>query len=198
MGDDMADTRAAAAHVMARVVGKKRRIPAIWIIPALAILIGLWLAWDTLSKQGPTITVTFETAAGLKAGESDVRYKDISIGTVKRLAFSSDHSRIIVTIGTTNEAAGLITDDTRFWIVRPQLSGGSLRGIGTLLSGPYIQVYPGKSRTVTRRAFVGLEDPPVLESDIPGTTFLVKADRLGSISAGSPVFFRDLTVGEVL
>ena len=194
----MADRIDPEALTEARVLVKKRRIPAIWIIPLLAIAIGAWLAWDTLSKEGPTLTVSFEAAGGLKAGESDVRFKDISIGTVSNLGFSKDRRRVIVTIATTSQADGLITSDADFWIVRPQLFAGSLRGLGTLISGPYIELRPGTSADTRKRDFVGLENPPVLETEEAGTTFLVKAERLGSISVGSPVFFRDLTVGEVL
>jgi paraquat-inducible protein B len=194
----MADRVDPDALADARVLVKKRRIPAIWLIPLVAVAIGAWLAWDTLSKEGPTITVSFEAAGGLKAGESDVRFKDISIGTVKNLGFSPDRRRVIVTIATTSQADGLIASDTEFWIVRPQLFAGSLRGLGTLISGPYIALRPGTSTDTRKRDFVGLENPPVLETEQAGTSFLVKAERLGSISTSSPVFFRDLTVGEVL
>jgi len=49
-----------------------------------------------------------------------------------------------------------------------------------------------------QREFVGREDPPILQANVPGHVFLLKAKRLGSISLGSPVFYRDLNVGEVL
>jgi paraquat-inducible protein B len=182
----------------APVVTRKRRIPVIWVIPALAVAIGIWLAWDTLSKEGPTITISFRAAAGLKAGESNLKFKDINIGTVSALRFSADHQRILVTVGTTAEMRDLLTDDSQFFIVKPELFAGSLRGIGTLLSGPFIEMVPGTSSQHDQHDFIGLEDPPVLEADTPGTTFLVKADRLGSLSVGSPVFFRDMSVGQVL
>jgi paraquat-inducible protein B len=38
----------------------------------------------------------------------------------------------------------------------------------------------------------------VLQSDVPGRTFLLRAKRIGSLNLGSPVLFRDLEVGEVL
>jgi paraquat-inducible protein B len=57
---------------------------------------------------------------------------------------------------------------------------------------------PGSGTAKTQHEFVGREDPPVLDTSIPGRTFLLKAGRLGSISVGSPIFYRDLPVGEVL
>jgi paraquat-inducible protein B len=57
---------------------------------------------------------------------------------------------------------------------------------------------PSAAGGTPQTAFTGLEDPPVLSSDVPGHTFLLKAARIGSLNLGSPVSFRDLTVGEVL
>ena len=176
---------------------RSRRVPVIWVIPILAILIGVWLAWDTLSKEGPTITVTFDTAEGLQAGQSQLKYRDIVLGTVKDLDLSEDRSHVIVTIATTRKAEPLLTDQTVFWVVKPRLFAGNVSGLSTLLSGSYVGMLPGAAGK-PQRAFTGHEDPPILQAKVPGHTFTLKAARLGSISLGSPVFFRDLDVGQVL
>lgn len=179
-------------------IRSRRRFPIIWGIPLLAIAVAVWLAWDTLSKEGPTLTISFTSAEGLQAGQSQLKFKDLTLGTVKTLRLSDDHSHVIATIGTTSDAAPLFTSDTVFWVVRPRFFAGSLSGLGTLISGSYVGMLPGSREGTVRHSFAGLEDPPVLQTETPGRTFLVKADRLGSISVGSPVLFRDLTVGEVL
>jgi len=46
---------------------RARRIPIIWVIPLIAIAIGAWLAWDTVSRRGPTITTSFVSAEGPQA-----------------------------------------------------------------------------------------------------------------------------------
>ena len=186
-------TGVGAAHVR-----RRRRIPIIWIIPALAIGIGAWLAWDTISSEGPTITIQFQNAEGLTPGQSQLKYKDLTLGTVKSLALTADRSRVLVTIATVREAADLLSDRTVFWVVKPRLFAGTLSGLNTLISGSYIAMLPGKTGGRAQVDFMGLEDPPVLVSDVPGRTFLLKADRVGSLNLGSPVFFRDLNVGEVL
>src|SRR5215813_9526744 len=98
--------------------GRSRRISIIWVIPLLAVAIGAWLAWDTWSKEGPTIRVSFDTAEGLQAGQSQLKYKDITLGTVKSLELSPDHSHVIVTIATTHQAKPLLTDKSIFWVVK--------------------------------------------------------------------------------
>jgi paraquat-inducible protein B len=80
----------------------------------------------------------------------------------------------------------------------PRLMAGQISGLDTLISGSYIELLPGVAGGRAATAFTGLETPPVLTSNMPGRTFLLHADRVGSVSVGSPVFFRDLDVGQVL
>jgi paraquat-inducible protein B len=177
---------------------RSRRVSAIWLIPMIAVAIGAWLAWDTLSKEGPTITISFETAEGLQAGQSQLKFRDIQLGTVHSLALSPDHAHVLVTIATTRQAEPLLTSDTQFWVVKPRLFAGSVSGLSTLVSGSYIGMLPGRAGGTSKRDFVGREDPPLLVSNEPGHTYLLKAGQLGSVTLGSPVFFRDISVGEVL
>jgi paraquat-inducible protein B len=170
----------------------------IWIIPLVAVAIGAWLAWDTWSKQGPTIRISFDTGEGLQAGQSQLKFKEIVFGTVKSLDLAPDHAHVVVTVATTHEAKALLTENTIFWVVKPRLFAGNVSGLETLLSGSYIGMVPGAAGGKAVRDFVGHEDPPILQANVPGHTFVLKAKRLGSISLGSPVFFRDLNVGEVL
>jgi paraquat-inducible protein B len=101
-------------------------------------------------------------------------------------------------VATTRQAKPLLTNDTQFWVVKPRLFAGNVSGLSTLVSGSYIGMMPGGATETSKRDFAGREDPPVLETNVPGRTFLLKATRLGSVQIGSPVFFRDLSVGEVL
>jgi paraquat-inducible protein B len=177
---------------------RSRRLSIIWIVPLVAVAIGGWLAWDTLSKEGPTIKITFEGGEGLQAGQSQLKYKDIVFGTVKSLTLSPDQTHVIVTVATTHQAEPLLTEGTIFWVVKPRLFAGNISGIETLLSGSYIGMLPAATAGKSKTKFVGLEDPPVLGAHVPGRTFLLKSKRVGSVSVGSPIFFRDLNVGEVL
>jgi paraquat-inducible protein B len=187
-----------SAPVVGRAsVRAARRLSVIWIIPVVAVAVGLWLAWNTLSKEGPTITISFEGAEGLQAGQSQLKFRDFQLGTVQRLALAGDHQHVLVTVATTSEATSLLTDTTIFWVEKPRLFAGNLSGLGTLISGSYIGMLPGAAGRA-KREFVGQEDPPILEANVPGTRFVLHSARLNSVSVGSPVFFRDLDVGEVL
>jgi paraquat-inducible protein B len=184
-----------APHATTR---RSRRFSVIWVIPLVAVAIGAWLAWDTLSKEGPTIKISFESGEGLQAGQAQLKYKDIVFGTVKSLALAPDQTHVVVTVATTHEAGPLLTDQTVFWVVKPRLFAGNISGLETVLSGSYIGMLPGATSGKKQHDFVGQEDPPILQANVPGRVFLLKSTRIGSISVGSPVFFRDLSVGQVL
>ena len=180
------------------VTRRSHRVSIIWLVPLVAIAIGGWLAWDTLSKEGPTIKVTFDSAEGLQPGQSQLKYKDIVFGTVKSLDLTPDKYHAVVTISTTREAEPLLTDKAAFWVVKPRLFAGSISGLDTILSGSYVGLSPGLSGGAPKREFVGQEDPPILDEHIPGRIFELRSAKIGSISVGSPIFFRDISVGEVL
>ena len=110
----------------------------------------------------------------------------------------TDNTHAIVTIATSAQAAPLLTEGAVFWVVKPRFFAGNLSGLDTLLSGSYVGILPAASRGKKQTTFKGQENPPLLEADVPGRKFLLKSKRIGSISVGSPIFFRDLAVGEVL
>jgi len=177
---------------------RRRPIPLVWIIPVLAALIAAWLAWDTYSKRGPTITILFDSGDGLQAGQSQLKFKDVTMGTVKTIAVTPDFNKVLVTVETTREAEPLLGEKTVFWIVKPQLFAGSVSGLDTLISGSYIGMMPSKEKGKRGTSFVGSSYPPILTTDVPGTTFTLETGKLGSLSLGSPIFYRGLEVGTVL
>lgn len=179
-------------------VKRRVRFSLIWLIPVVTILIGGWLAWDTISKRGPTITITFSGGEGLQAGQSHIKHKDVDLGLITSVVLSPDASQVIITAEMKHAAIPFLTDQTRFWVVSPRLFAGRISGLDTLISGSYVELLPSATPGKPATQFTGLENPPVLISNEPGRTFLLQADRVGSVSVGSPVFYRDLQVGTVL
>jgi paraquat-inducible protein B len=178
-------------------VQRKKQISIVWLIPIVAVLIGGWLAYKGLSEKGPTVTITFESAEGLEAGKTKVKYKDVTIGEVRTIHFSADLSRVIVTAVLVKEAEPYLTENTRFWVVRPRVTASGVSGLGTLFSGAYIGMDPGKEGEPARN-FKGLEIPPVVTTGKPGHEFLLRATTLGSLDIGSPVYYRQIQVGQVI
>jgi len=175
----------------------RRRVQLVWIIPILAALVGAWIAVTTIMAQGPTVTISFRTAEGLEAGKTKVRYKDVEIGLITHVSLARDGSGVIAEAQFDKDAARLLVEDTRFWVVKPRVSSSSVTGLGTLFSGSYIGVDVGKSNE-PRRRFVGLEIQPIVTGDVPGTHFVLRSDEIGSLGIGSPLYFRRIEVGQVV
>ncbi|MDW3682382.1 MlaD family protein [Cupriavidus sp. CV2] len=177
---------------------RARWLPSlVWLIPIVAAVVGLSLLINTLASRGPEITVTFRTAEGLTPGKTPVRYKDVDIGLVKTARLAADRSHVIATIALTKDAETFAVADTRFWVVRPRFAMSGVSGLETLLSGAYIGVDAGKSGE-TRRSFTGLEVPPTVTADASGRQFVLRAQDLGSLDIGSPVYYRRVQVGHVV
>jgi paraquat-inducible protein B len=173
-----------------------RSLPWFWIVPLLAVLIGLGLAAKAIYEEGPTVRIQFDSAEGLEAGKTRVRYKSVEIGMVTAIQLSSDRKNVIVTAQITRDAAPLLVKDARFWVVRTRFAAGQLSGISTLISGAYIGLDIGRSGEEARQ-YVGLNSPPTILTGEPGREFVLAGAELGSLDVGAPVYFRHLVVGQV-
>ena len=171
---------------------------SIWLVPVIALIIGGWLIYQTLSSKGPTVTISFATADGIEAGKTRVKYKDVTVGTVDDLILKPDLSGVELTVEMAAGAENYLTENTRFWVVRPRVSLQGVSGLDTLVSGSYIEVDPGEPGKESIRDFVGLEDPPALRSGRTGKEFTLNSTKLGSYSVGSPVYYRGFEAGEIL
>lgn len=175
----------------------RKRLPLVWIVPLMAIVAGIIVVIQQTLAQGPRIDITFLGADGLEANKTKIRYKDVDIGDVTDIHVAKDRKTVVVTARIHRDASDYLVDDTRFWVVRPRVAGGSVTGLGTLVSGAYISVDVGHS-PVERRSFTGLEVPPIVTSDLPGREFVLHADDIGSLSVGSSVYYRHIAAGQVV
>ncbi len=168
---------------------------AIWVLPLLALLIGGWLAWKAMSEAGIEIQIRFENGDGIQVGKTQLMYKGIQVGKVTDLHVTKDIKGVVATVEVLKEAGPYLSKDTRFWLVRPRVSLAGVTGLETLVSGIYIAIDPVKGER--ERNFVALPEPPPLSDSLPGLHLTLKAERLGSLEQGSPVYYRQIQVGQV-
>ena len=142
-----------ATRVAARWV-----FPAVWVVPAVAAIVAGYLVYDRVRDSGPEITIRFRDAAGLRPGQTPVRYRGVAIGQVTEVVLSKDLQHAVVRARLQRSAAPVAREGTVFWIVRPEVGIGSITGLGTVLTGPQIEALPGRGKATS--AFVGLESPP--------------------------------------
>jgi paraquat-inducible protein B len=168
----------------------------VWVVPIIAALVGVWVAITRIESEGPKITLVFGSAEGLEAGKTKIEYKGVEVGTIESIELAPDHQRVITTAQMAPKTEDFLVEDTRFWVVRPRISGANITGLGTLISGSYIAMEIGSSQHA-KRDFVALENPPVVTGGAPGRFFVLQTPNLGSLDYGTPVFFRRLQVGEL-
>jgi paraquat-inducible protein B len=180
-----------------RAVPRKRtRLSLVWFIPILAALVGAWVAVARIRSEGPKITIVFRSAEGLEAGKTKINYRGVDIGVLSTIRLSEDRQRVIAIAQMAPKTEDFLVEDTRFWVVRPRISGANVSGLGTLISGAYIGIEIGNSKE-EKTDFVALETPPVVSIDVPGRFFVLTTSDLGSLDTGTPIFFRRLQVGQV-
>ncbi|MBM3103926.1 MAG: MlaD family protein [Pseudomonas sp.] len=178
---------------------KTRRfsVSLVWIVPIIAVLIGISLVVHNWLQQGPTIQITFKTGEGLTANKTEVKYRNVVIGHVTTVELSQDQKSVTATVSLVKQADNFTREDSKFWVVRPRIGAGGVSGIDTLFSGDFIGADFGQSST-RAKAFKGLEMPPPITYGEPGKRFTLHTDDLGSLGVGSPVYYRKIPVGQVV
>jgi len=169
------------------VVKKKTGISPIWILPIIALCIGGWLLYKGIRDAGVKIVVHFENGSGVTAGKTRVMYKGIPVGMVKDMKVDKGLNSVSLIIEMERQTKSKLVEDTRFWMVKPEVSAGRVSGLETLFSGIYIGVEPGTS-SVKRRDFIGLPHPPVVPEHAPGLHIKLRADALRSLQKGSRIY----------
>jgi paraquat-inducible protein B len=177
-------------------VAKRRRISAVWLIPLVALVLGIWLVVYTWLDQGPEIEIAFQTADGIEAGKTKIKARSVEVGVVESVVLGDDFESVIVTSQLERTALPLLREDTKFWVVRARVGTAGISGLGTLLSGGYIELEPG-SGAEGRRSFIGLENPPVTPAGTAGLRFALTSDQALSVGTGTPILYRGYRVGRV-
>src|SRR6185437_7112588 len=177
-------------------VRPRRWLVWVWVVPIVAAGLVVWLAWRSLADRGPMITIAFKDAEGLQAGQTKIQHRDVDVGTVQEVELTPDMSRVIVHARMTRQAAEYLNENTRFYIVAPHVGVGGISGLSTIVSGSYIEMYPGKDGE-EQLHFVALDEPPILPPDTQGRSFTLQAPDLGSLTRGSPISYSGVSVGEV-
>jgi len=190
-------TESGSPAVAEAVIGEKPKFSLIWVVPIVAAIIGAWLIYKAITEEGPTITVTFETGAGLTAGKTKVKYRSVDVGFVEMIDLAEDLKHVVVTIKMSPGAKNYLREGTRFWVVRARVTAGEVQGLGTLLSGAYIGIDPVADGP-RKKKFVGLEKAPVIAAGEEGRHFKFKTKKLGSLAVGAPIYYRQFSVGRIL
>ncbi len=177
-------------------ISKGKKFTAIWLIPLVAAVLGIWMVVFTFMTEGPEIEIGFKTAVGLEAGKTRVKFRNVEMGMVQEVTLSDDMEGVIAVVKLEREAIPLLGEDTHFWVVRARVGGGAISGLDTLLSGAYIEISPATSQSKVRE-FVALEKPPLTPAGAPGLRLVLLSERSASVGSGDPVLYNGFKVGRV-
>ncbi|MBG0756206.1 intermembrane transport protein PqiB [Vibrio cidicii] len=177
-------------------VTSQKQLSAIWIIPILALAMGLWMLFQYVNSTGPKITLILPTADGLEVGKTQIKALNVNVGVITDITLSENYDHIVATAQMSKDAERMLREDTLFWVVKPRIGREGISGLDTLLSGAYIQLQPGK--VSTSKAYFNVMDlPPIAPPDTKGLRLLLTSKEAGKLSVGDPVMYEGFTVGRV-
>lgn len=177
-------------------ISQKSSISSIWLLPIIAGLIGIWLIFKAFTESGVDVVVVIDSADGIVAGQTEVKFKGFPIGLVKELEISNDLTEVHVTIELKREAKKHLSENTLFWLVKPEISLSGISGLDTVITGNYFEMLPVDGKKSIRK-YKALKEPPPESEDSPGLHLALHAKDLGSISHGSGVYYKQIKVGAV-
>lgn len=169
----------------------------IWIIPILALAIALGVAWQTYSARGPLIEVSFENGSGIAAGETELRYRDITVGVVEEVGFTEGLDRVLARIRVDKDVAPYIDNGSVFWIVEPEVTAQGITGLSTVLSGVYIEGSWDTEIGTAAVRFQGASTAPLIRPGRSGLQIAFRTSANGQLTDNAPILFRGIEVGRV-
>jgi paraquat-inducible protein B len=175
---------------------RQTRLSPIWVVPIVAIAIGLWLVYDNYTSRGTEVTLTMDNAEGIEAGNTLIRSRNVEIGRVQSVRLSDDLSHAVLTARIQPEVEDMLREDSRFWVVKPRIGREGISGLGTVLSGAYIQLEPGTAEA-PRREFPVSDIPPVAPAGQAGLRLSLTSQLGNSLRVGDPVSYQGYTVGRI-
>ncbi|MFI0489178.1 MAG: MlaD family protein [Yersinia sp. (in: enterobacteria)] len=176
-------------------VKHKRRISPFWLLPFIALLIAGWLIYNNWQERGTEVTIDFESATGIVAGRTPIRYQGVEVGMVQSINLDDDLRNIKVTASIKNDMRDSLREGTQFWLVTPKASLAGISGLDALVGGNYIGMLPGEGKP--QNHFTALDTQPKFRLNTGELMVHLHAPNLGSLNNGSLVYYRKIPVGKV-
>ncbi len=175
---------------------KVRNWSPVWIFPIVTALIGAWILFYHYSHQGPEVTLITTNAEGIVGGKTPIKSRSVDVGVVESTTLTDDLTHVEIKARLNSGMEKLLHNDSVFWVVKPQVGREGVSGLGTLLSGAYIELQPGAKGSVPDQ-YTLLDAPPLAPPDAKGIRVILDSSKAGQLSPGDPVLFRGYRVGSV-
>ncbi|WOI55615.1 MlaD family protein [Palleronia sp. LCG004] len=200
MTDDPSSQRSAGAATPELRTARRSvlsRLSIVWLVPVLALVISLTVVWQNYADRGPLITVLFDNASGVRAEETQLRYRDVVVGVVEAVRFSEDLDQVAVEIRVDKEIGDYIDDSAQFWVVSAEVSAQGVAGLDTVLGGVYIEGDWDGVAGEPRHLFEGVSSAPLVRYGERGVSFELRGDSVEGLSEGTKIYYRGIEVGQI-
>ncbi|MDU2297707.1 MAG: intermembrane transport protein PqiB [Citrobacter freundii] len=177
-------------------VQKVKNWSPVWIFPIVTALIGAWVLFYHYSHQGPQVTLITTNAEGIEGGKTTIKSRSVDVGIVESATLTDDLTHVEIKARLNSGMEKLLHKDSVFWVVKPQVGREGISGLGTLLSGVYIELQPGNKGSKLEN-YQLLDSPPLAPPDAKGIRVILDSKKAGQLSPGDPVLFRGYRVGSV-
>ena len=177
-------------------IQKVKNWSPVWIFPIVTALIGAWVLFYHYSHQGPEVTLITANAEGIEGGKTTIKSRSVDVGVVESATLADDLTHVEIKARLNSGMEKLLHKDTVFWVVKPQIGREGISGLGTLLSGVYIELQPGAKGSKMDKYDL-LDWPPLAPPDAKGIRVILDSKKAGQLSPGDPVLFRGYRVGSV-
>ncbi|TMO55646.1 intermembrane transport protein PqiB [Pseudoalteromonas phenolica] len=177
-------------------IESKPKFTVIWIIPIIALLITVWMLFKYQADQGYTIYIKMTTAEGITAGKTEVKVRNVNVGLVKGLELDLSQNGVLAKVQIDNQYGDLLTEDAKFWVVKPRIDQSGISGMNTLLSGAYLELEPGQSQNLSY-LFTLEDEPALISNDIEGKRFKLTANSAEVLDIGTSIYFRGYRIGQI-
>ncbi|MEM7720136.1 MAG: MlaD family protein [Pseudomonadota bacterium] len=173
------------------------RASIVWLVPLAALVVSLWVAWESYSDRGPLIEIVFNEATGIRSGETELRFRDVQVGIVEDVGFSDSLDTVRVSVRLDREIAAYADAGASFWIVQPEVSAQGVSGLDTVLSGVFIEAAWDSEPDGLQSEHLGSSRAPLMQSGQSGLTFRLTAGQGVQLSGGAPILHKGVEVGRI-
>ena len=169
----------------------------VWLVPLAALLIAVVIAWQNYANRGPLIEIAFADAAGMRGGETVVKYRDVEVGLVETISFSDDLSEVVAEVRLSPDVADYVDSGAQFWIVEPEVTTRGVSGLETVLSGVFIEGEWDAAPDGLVSRHKGLSKRPLAAGDGEGVRIRLTAAPGVFLGDDTPILFKGIEVGRI-
>ncbi|PIE57712.1 MAG: hypothetical protein CSA33_06600 [Desulfobulbus propionicus] len=148
------------------------------------------------AEFGLDMHLQLASGEGIVTGKTKVMYRGLKVGVVKEVILNNDDLHTVTArILLDPRAKAVLRQNTKFWVIKPEVGLTGINNLETLLGGMYITFSIGTGGY--RDSFIVEPGPMPKPASRGGKYFKLTSADSGSLAIGAPVLYKKLQVGEI-